>query len=152
MTLQYGYTILCRTTKNLAVHCQTARYFVISKFYLSTSISNPDLNSTVSLFSYSVIFSTSLRTNCSSYHRLIYLFPKKVLISSILCRLPSLSASFAKNPGVVLSIYESHPRHPHIPFCHLPVSKATAAILQACSQSPQSAPALVLQYRLDILL
>lgn len=55
--MQYGYTILCRTV----------RQFVVPNSYLSTSISNPDLNSTVSLFSYTVIFSTSLRTNGSSY-------------------------------------------------------------------------------------
>lgn len=68
-----------------------------SKFYPATSISNSDLNFAVSLSSYTIVFSTSLRTNCSPYaNGSLTCFSINSLISSILCRLPSLSASYAR--------------------------------------------------------
>ena len=62
-------------------------------FYISSSISIPDLNSTVSLASYIVTFSISRLTNCSSYSSSSRdcLF-KKSVISAIRCLFPSRSA------------------------------------------------------------
>lgn len=54
------------------------------------SISKPDLNSTVSLSSYTIIFHQPPHQLLVIYQRLIYLFLQKALIFSTLCRLPSL--------------------------------------------------------------
>lgn len=52
---QYGYTILCRTTKNLATLCRIVKHIVFY-YYPSTSTSNSGLNSTARLSSYTIIF------------------------------------------------------------------------------------------------
>lgn len=57
----------------------------------------------------------------------------------------------SEHPVAAPSADESHPQHPHIPFCRLPAAKAPVAALPICGQSPQSAPRFHSQHLSDIL-